>query len=254
MSDKLSALVVAHNEEDHLEDCLTMLAFADEIVVVLDKCTDNSYRIASKHTNKLVEGSWSIEGERRNKGISECSGDWILEIDADERVTTQLAEEIKDLLKNGSDRDYFYIPFENYIGDRLVKHGWGCYWGVRSAPRLFKKGAKTWGDELVHPSYSFVGVSGRLENVIAHFVDKDISDMIKRFDRYTDAHAQELVNSGKIGGFWNNFRRIFSRFSKCYIARKGYKEGRYGFLNAVFAGFYPLVSYMKASEKISKNR
>ena len=73
---KLSALVVAHNEEDQLADCLEQLDFADEIVVVLDKCTDGSKEIAARFTDRLVEGSWEIEGDRRNKGIEACDGEW----------------------------------------------------------------------------------------------------------------------------------------------------------------------------------
>ncbi len=79
----LSALVVAHNEEAQLADCLECLGFADEIVVVLEKCTDGSAAVARRYTNTVIEGVWSIEGERRNLGIETCSGDWVLEVDAD---------------------------------------------------------------------------------------------------------------------------------------------------------------------------
>ena len=80
---KLSALVTVHNEEAQLAECLERLRFADEIVVVLDKCTDGSKEIASRFTGRLVEGAWDKEGERRNDGIAACSGVWIVEIDAD---------------------------------------------------------------------------------------------------------------------------------------------------------------------------
>ncbi|MCK5166769.1 MAG: glycosyltransferase, partial [Rhodospirillaceae bacterium] len=90
----LSALVVAHNEESQLKECLHNLQFADEIVVVLDKCTDGSKSIAERYASKLVEGNWEIEGPRRSAGIEACSGDWIFEVDADERVSKELAQEI----------------------------------------------------------------------------------------------------------------------------------------------------------------
>ena len=80
---KLSALVVAHNEEKQLAQCLECLAFADELVVVLDKCTDGSDAIAALFTENLIEGSWDIEGDRRNTGLDTCTGDWIREVDAD---------------------------------------------------------------------------------------------------------------------------------------------------------------------------
>ncbi len=250
MTVKLSALVVAHNEERHLPECLASLTFADEIVVVLDRSTDHSYRISRKFTNRVMEGAWKIEGERRNFGIEQCTGEWILEIDADERVTKELAEEIRHEIKGESRYNYYHIPFDNYIGKILVKEGWGCYWGVRSAPRLSRKGRKKWGNATVHPSYEIFGEGGKFKNPIIHYVDDDISDMIRRFDRYTNANAKDLLNKDDIGSLLANIRRIFSRFFKCYVLRKGYKEGMYGFLNASFAGLYPIVSHLKAREAI----
>jgi hypothetical protein len=79
-----------------------------------------------------------------------------------------------------------------------------------------------------------------------HYVDRDISDMIGRLDRYTTARAADLRASGDIGTFGNNLRRLFSRFFKCFVGRKGYREGYYGFLIALFAGLFPLLSWLKA--------
>ena len=242
---RLSALVVAHNEEAQLADCLDTLRFADEIVVVLDKCTDRSREIAARYTDRFVEGSWPIEGERRNAGIAACRGEWTVEIDADERVPEALATEIRAIAASAAD-GYFLIPFDNYIGARRVRYGWGASWGVSAAPRLFRKGCKQWGSQRIHPSLRLKGPEGRLQNRMIHYVDRDISDMIRRLDRYTTAKAADLRASGDIGSFGANVRRMFSRFYKCYIGRKGYKEGPYGFLIALFAGLYPILSYLKA--------
>ena len=87
VANALSALVVAHNEQAQLADCLETLRFADEIVVVLDRCTDGSRDIAARFTNRLLEGDWPVEGDRRNDGIAACTGPWVLEIDADERAS-----------------------------------------------------------------------------------------------------------------------------------------------------------------------
>ena len=133
---KLSALVVTHNEEKQLCDCLECLKFADEIVVVLDKCTDGSKAVAANYTDNLIEGSWEIEGERRNTGIEACSGEWIVEVDSDERVSSALGDEIRQTIEK-SKSGYFLIPFDNYIGDKRVRYGWGASWGVSAAPRLF---------------------------------------------------------------------------------------------------------------------
>lgn len=241
----LSALVVAHNEEAQLADCLDTLRFADEIVVVLDKCTDRSKELASRFTDRLIEGGWEIEGERRNAGIDACRGDWIVEVDADERVPPELADEIRSTAAAGGE-GYYLIPFDNYVGTRRVRYGWGASWGVSAAPRLFRKGNKRWGDQRIHPSLTLHGPQGRLHNRMVHYVDRNISDMILRLDRYTTAKAADLRASGDIGRFSSNVRRIFSRFYKCYVGRKGYREGPYGFLIALFAGLYPILSYLKA--------
>ncbi len=242
---KLSALVVAHNEEAELPDCLASVRFADEVVVVLDKCTDGSKAIATAVADRIVEGSWDIEGPRRHAGIDACTGDWIFEVDADERVPEALAAEIRETIATAAP-GYFVVPFDNYIGKRLVRYGWGAYIGVSAAPRLFTPGAKTWGPQRIHPKVQLEGPKRFLENAITHYVDRDISDAIQRLDRYTSARAADLRAAGDIGSYRENVRRIFSRFWKSYVARKGYKEGPYGLMLGIFAGLYPILSYLKA--------
>ncbi len=243
----VSALVVAHNEEQRLADCLERLRFCDEIVVVLDRCTDGSEAIARRFTDRVILGAWPIEGDRRNLGIETCTGPWVLEVDADERVPDALAREIRATIAT-SQADWHEIPVDNYIGDRLVRYGWGASFGRSAYAGLFKKGAKTWGRERVHPKLRFVGTKGaRLQMPIAHYVDRDISDMLRRLDRYTTANAIDLRAKGDPGSFAHNVRRIFSRFWKCYVGRKGYREGGYGFLIALCAGLYPILSYLKAT-------
>lgn len=242
---RLSALVVVHNEEAQFAACLDTLSFADEIVVVLDRCTDGSKEIAARYTDRLIEGAFEIEGDRRNKGIETCTGDWILEVDADERVPASLAREIRAAIQ-GAAPGYFLIPFDNYVGDRLVKYGWGAAWGVSAAVRLFTPGAKIWGRERVHPKLRLSGERRRLSTPMVHYVDRSVTDMIDRLNRYTSARAKDLRESGDIGRLGPNVRRIFSRFWKCYVARRGYREGPHGFLIALMAGLYPILSHLKA--------
>jgi glycosyltransferase involved in cell wall biosynthesis len=246
---KLSALVVAHNEAAQIADCLERLRFADEIVVVLDRCTDTTREIAARFTTKLIEGAWPLEGERRNTGLDACSGDWILEVDADERVPAEMAREIRDVISTAK-FGHILVPFDNYVGTRLVRYGWGGYFGVMMAPRLCAKGAKRWGAQRVHPALELKGEQRFLKSRMVHYVDKNISDMIHRLDRYTTSNAADLralrAEGQDIGSYGHNIRRIFSRFYKCYVGRKGYREGRYGFLIALMAGLYPILSYLKA--------
>jgi glycosyltransferase involved in cell wall biosynthesis len=242
----LSALVVARNEAAQLADCLSRLAFADELVVVLDRCDDNSADIARRFTGNVIEGVWEREGPRRNAGIAACHGEWVVEIDADERVPPELAAEIRAVVAT-SQADWHLIPIDNYVGAHLVRWGWGASFGRSAHAGLFRRGAKQWGEGRVHPAVALSGRQGKtLEARLEHRVDRNISDMLRRLDRYTSARAQDLRDSGDIGTFAHNLRRIASRFWKCYVGRRGYREGHWGFLIALCAGLYPILSYLKA--------
>ncbi len=249
---KISALVIARNEESRLQACLSHLTFADECVVVLDRTTDGSKDIALSCGARVHEGSFEKEGDRRNFGIHHCQGDWILEVDADELVSPELAQEIRLVIEKAS-ADWWEVPIDNYIGSRLVRYGWGGSFGTTAVPRLFKKGVKVWGSQRLHPSVTFQGKKGsRLKGTLVHHLDEDLSDTVKRFNSYTSARAKDLAESGKIDGTATNIRRFFFRFYKCFIRRKGYKEGALGFVIALLTGLYPLVSTLKAQEILKK--
>jgi glycosyltransferase involved in cell wall biosynthesis len=243
----LSALISVHNEETQLAECLERLKFADEIIVLLDKCTDNSKAIAEKFADQIYEGAWALEGDRRNAGIECCNGQWVFEVDADERVPQALADEICKIVETTS-FDWHEILVDNYIGGRLVRWGWGASFGKAAYPGLFRKGVKSWGAQRVHPSLQWSGKKGpMLSNRLEHYVDENISDMLRRLDNYSTARAKDLRDAGETwGSTANNVRRLFSRFFKCYVSRKGYREGGYGLLIALFTGLYPLVSHLKA--------
>jgi len=243
---KLTVVITAHNEEERLPSCLAHVAFADEIIVLCDKCTDKTEEIASAAGARTLVGSWVMEGERRNYALSQVSGDWVLEVDADEHVSEELAREIRDVI-GVSAFGYHDLPVDNYVGSRLVRYGWGSSFGKSAYGGLFRAGGKHWGPQRVHPAVTFKGEKGpRLCHPVRHYVDRNISDMIKRLDSYSTARAADLRDSGKIGSFGNNIRRLFSRFIRCYVGRKGYKEGGIGFLIALFAGLFPVISHIKA--------
>jgi glycosyltransferase involved in cell wall biosynthesis len=243
---KLTVVITAHNEEDRLPKCLAHVAFADEIIVLCDKCTDKTEEIAKASGAKTLVGSWVMEGERRNHALAQVSGDWVLEVDADEHVSEQLAREIRDVIVT-SDFGFHNLPVDNYVGERLVRYGWGSSFGKSAYGGLFRAGGKHWGPQRVHPAVTFQGKKGpSLNHPVRHYVDRNISDMIKRLDSYSTARAADLRDSGNIGTFANNIRRLFSRFIRCYVGRKGYKEGGIGFLTALFAGLFPVISYIKA--------
>lgn len=252
----LSALIVARNEENNIRECLRSLSYSDEIVLILDRTTDKTYDIAKKFNCKIYTGNWKSEGKRRNFGISKCTYDWIIEIDADERANKILLKEAKSKISSlpKNLEGYFLVPFDNFIGQKKVRYGWGASWGVSAKPCLFHKNSKKWGDQIIHPKINLGNKLGYLNNRIEHFVDTNISDMILRLDRYTSAKASEIRNSNKkIPPLWITVRRSLTRFYKCYITRKGYKERGWGFLNATFAALFVLISYLKADLENEKN-
>ena len=241
----LSVLIIVHNEEKQLKACLETVKFADEIIIILDKCTDKSKLIAKKYTDKIYEGSWDIEGKRRNYGIKKCNGKWIFEIDADERVPKDLKKEIINVVKK-SKNDWHLVDVKNFFGEKIIRFGWGCYIGKSSYVGLFRKKSKIWGMQRVHPKIFLKGKRGKkLEKKLIHFYCKSIYDLFEKLNSYSTARAKDLQDNHNDESFIRNFRRIFSRFWKCYILRKGYKEKEIGLAIAISAGLYPILSYLK---------
>jgi glycosyltransferase involved in cell wall biosynthesis len=246
---KLSVLLIVKNEERQIANCLKTVAFADEIIVILDKCTDNSENIVKQYTKNIFKGGWEIEGKRRNFGLRKCSKDWILEIDADERVSKKLKNEIKRTI-NSSNCDWHKINVNNFLGNKVVQYGWGAYFGKSSYAGLFRREKKIWSDERVHPKIRLIGKEGRtLKNKLDHYYCKNISDLFVKLDSYSNARAKDLADMKSNETMMKNVRRIFSRFWKCYVLRKGYMEKNIGFTIALVASIYPLLSYIKYKEK-----
>ena len=242
----LSAVVVAHNEAARLGGCLAALRFADEVLVVLDRCTDNSRAVAEAAGARILEGAFPREAARRHAGLDAATGDWVLEIDADETVSPALADEIREVIRTSAAGRHA-IPVDNYVGGRLIRHGWGATIGVQSKQILFRRGSKRWGPERVHPKVTFSAPLGApLRNALSHDIAKDSAALWHRLDRYAALRAQDLREVGVPETLSQNFWRIFGRFYKCYVRRRGYQEGAFGVYLALLAALYPLLSYLKA--------
>jgi glycosyltransferase involved in cell wall biosynthesis len=249
----LSLLIVAHNEEHQIADCIKSGAFANEIVVLVDRSGDQTDSIAEGLGAKIVQGVWPDEGERRTAGIDVCSSDWILELDGDERVTPELATEIIETLPLTS-ADYFVIPFRNYVGGRYVQFGWGAYNGVGGKAALFRRGKKKWHGGTVHPKITLEGQRAEMTANINHYVDDDMLGMYDRLNRYSTAAAIDAVAVETIPGRFTTFRRFFSRFIKSYFNKKGFREGYTGVALALFSGMYPVLIYIKAQEILQNQK
>ncbi len=247
---KLSILMCVRNEEVRLAERLPELKFADEVIVVLDRCTDGSKSVALEHGARIIEGEFPIEGDRRMAAINAAQNDWCLEIDADEGLRPELAAEIIKTIQT-TKADYHLIPVDNYIGNHLVRHGWGASFGTSAVARLFRRGVKNWGQQAVHPVVTFNGARGDiLATALQHKVDDNISGMLRRLDSYSTARAADIraqrIAKWQQETLGRNIGRFFSRFYKCYVGRHGYREGHWGFLVALMAGLFPLLSYLKA--------
>ncbi len=242
---KLSAVLCVHNEERRLARCLDALGFVDEIVLVLDRCTDRTRAIAEAYGAVIVNGVFPLEGPRRAAGMAAARGDWILEIDADEIVSPELAQEILGGLDDHSCA-FRKIPVDNYVGDRLIRYGWGGAFGTSLAARLYRRGLKRWGGERVHPGVTFEGPEGpRLKSPLRHQFADNVSDVFRRLDRYTDLRAQDLREHGGKTDVNDNAWRGLRRFWKCYVKRGGWREGGWGLMISMMAGLYPLVSALR---------
>ena len=128
--------------------------------------------------------------------------------------------------------------------------------GTTSVPRLSRKGAKRWRAQRVHPGLDWTGEEGPkiTSGALVHLVDRDISDMLRRLDKYSSAKAADLLASGNIGTLRANLRRFVSRGFKSYVSRKGYREGGWGVLLALCTGAFPLLSYLKAALEPDRHR
>ena len=249
---KLSALVCAHDEEARLAACLRGLTFCDEIVVVADRCTDRTQEIARQFGAVVIDGIFPLESHRKEVGLAACTGEWIFEVDADEFVTPALAAEVRTVVEGAPAADWFLAPVDNYVGETLVRYGWGGSFGTSSVARLYKRGIKRWKAQRVHPGVTLEGrCGGSLKNAMRHEVDEDIGDMIDRLNRYTGLRAADLADQGEPGELWDNVFRGLRRFWKCYVRRKGHREGGLGFLIALMAGLYPILSHLRAKELLA---
>lgn len=243
----LSALCVVHNGEAYLDACLASVRFCDEIVVVLDRCSDRSKEIAAAHGAKLVEGAWEIEGPRRNAGLDACTQAYVLEIDADERVSDALRADLVAVLAKRPNGGVF-IPFENCIGGKPVRYGWGAYNGVGGKRCVFPRGSKRWGAGRLHPSITQPEEAARTTAQMTHLVYENIPHMFQRLLRYCRLAAEDMVEADALPSRWTTFRRVFSRFFKAYVQRQGHREGVYGVALATYSALYPLITHLMAKE------
>lgn len=251
MGVRLSALVCVQNQDAQLAECLRGLSFCDEIVVVADRCTDRSQEIARRAGAEVITGIFPLESQRKAAGLAACSGDWVLEVEADERIDSALAWEIRATLKMGVRGDHFEIPVHNYVGETAIRLGWIDALGETSAVRLFRPGVKQWLARRRDAGQVVRGLpAGALKGAIRRMRGRDVSDLVESFNRSTALKAEDLADACDPGRLAPAVVGGLGAFCKSYLVRAGWREGGVGLFLALLAAVHPVASHLKAKEAL----
>jgi len=238
----ISVVVITKNESQNIANCLNSVAWADEIIVVDDFSQDNTIELASKFTDKIFKKRMDIEGVHRNYAYSLAKNEWVLSLDADERVTSELKEEIEKILNDGTSFNVFSIPLRNYIGDYWIR--WGG-WYPAYKDRLFRKGHFRYEEVGVHPRVFYDGKCGRLYGDIIHRSYKNFFEFVDSSNNQTTKEAEKWLRSGRKMSIWTALWRTMDRFIRTFVFKKGYRDGVVGLFIATSSSFYQLLSYAK---------
>ena len=240
MTQKISVVIITKNEEAKIEACLQSVEWADEIIVIDSGSTDRTIEMCHSHTNLIFVESWEGYGAQKNKGIARSSCEWVLNIDADERVPPALVEEIQRILLRQTEMEGFQIPFRHFIGDKLIAHsGYTPDYHLR----LFRSSFRFEG--TVHESVSCTKV-GYIKNPIHHYTYDDIAAFVTKINRYTSLEADKETRHA---GFLRFVLGPSKEFAKRYFYQKGFLDGRLGLIICGMHAAYVLLKYAKTLEK-----
>ncbi|AJX32070.1 glycosyltransferase family 2 protein [Burkholderia oklahomensis] len=227
----LGVALIAHNAAARLAECLDALSFADAVVVVDGGSTDATAEIAKAHGARvIVAADWPGFGPQKNRAVAALDTDWVLSIDTDEIVTPELAASIQAAMRAPRAQVYALDRLSSFCG-RWVRHGgWYPDW----VPRLFRRGAARFSDDLVHERLVFDGPAAKLDGKLLHYSYEDFETVLRKLDAYSSAGAAQRRAAGKQGGFAKALGRGAWAFVRTYLLRRGFLDGRAGFMIAVF--------------------
>lgn len=248
---KISVTIITHNEEENIEDCLKSVRWADEIVVVDSYSTDKTVEICKKYKVKTVKNKWLGYSNQKNLAIDKARNEWILSIDADERITKELLDEIRKEFEKDIPIDGFYIARKNFFLGRWIKH---CGWYPDYNLRLFKRSKGRFIEREVHEKAEVKGETKFLKHPLEHYTYKTLSDFISRLDRYSTLSAIELHKKGRTAGWPHLTVRPVTMFLRMYFLKKGFLEGFYGILLSGLYSFYTFSKYAKLWEIEKKEK
>jgi len=242
----VAVLVITKNEERHIAECLDSVKWADEIILVDAQSTDDTVSIAKHYTDRIFIRPWPGFGLQKNFGMEQVVADWILILDADERVSVELAKEIQETLTMVSDGvAAFRVPRRNYFYGQWVRWG-GAYPDYQI--RLFRRGKAQYNDVAVHENLIVDGQIATLSAHFTHYTERQIVDHFRKFNLYTTLAASEKGKSQQSVSWYHLVCNPFVIFFKTYVIKKGYRDGTRGVIFAVFASMYTFVKYTKLLE------
>ncbi|MDP2585749.1 MAG: glycosyltransferase family 2 protein [Candidatus Levybacteria bacterium] len=238
MKIRISAIVLTRNEEKNIADCLKNLMWCDESIVIDDNSTDNTVKIAEKSNAKVYSRSLESFSNQRNFGITKANGEWLLFVDADERISDALAFEISSVLSNwtsGTENEFkgFYIPRNDIIWGKELKYG-------ESGIKLLRLAKKNYGNWIgkVHEKWIIDGKVGLLKNSIIHYPHQSAAAFLKEVNDYTELRAQELYAEKREVSWLSIVIYPIGKFINNFILKKGFLDGEKGLIVAIIMSFH----------------
>lgn len=239
----ISALVITKNEECNIQDCLVSVSWADEIVVVDSLSTDRTAEIARQVGAKVYQKAWSGYSAQKNYGSALCTSDWILSIDADERVTPELRDEIRRAAGTAEHAAY-RIFVRDYMFGKWIEHG---SWPQQCHVRLYRRGAGEWRAE-VHESVAVNGSVGVLQERLLHYSHLTVARFIHKMNSYTDIEAERWYQQGVRKSWLVTVLSPLRIFFTEYFTRRGFLDRGHGFVLALLYSFYFFLARVKLWE------
>ncbi len=249
----LSVILITRNEEANLGDCLASLeGIAQQIVVVDTNSSDRTLEIAKNHAAVISSPpDWPGFGPQKNRALDLAIGDWVLSLDADERLTPALRAEIQRAIAHSAHVDCFAIPRLSWYCGRFIRHSG---WSPDYVERLFKRGTARFSDDLVHERLIPNGQVARLENPMLHFSFMNYSQVLQKIDRYSTASAQQAFAKGKTSNPLKAILHGAWAFFRTYIIKAGFLDGAQGLALAISNGQGTYYRYIKLWQLNLENR
>jgi glycosyltransferase involved in cell wall biosynthesis len=246
---EVSVVVITLNEASHIDDALASVAWADEIVVVDSGSTDDTVQLAKQHTDRVTYHPWAGYGAQKDHATSLASHDWVLSLDADERVTPELAAEITALLygNNAPPHRGYRLPRTTRYANRWMRT---TDWYPDYQLRLYDRRAASWSRDLVHESVRLDGPAGTLMHDIQHYAYRDLASHVATINRYTSLAADQMARDGRRAGLADLLVHPPAAFLRNYLLRRGCLQGRAGLLVSLMNSYYVFLKYAKLREQV----